>query len=186
MTAAHSNRAGEAGRMRTLSPSVAPARVCAYAVLRRVFEQGAYADRALRSQARELDGRDRALTMRIAYGAIQRRGTLDHLIEMLAGRSPRRLDAPVLAALRLGLYELLYMRGAPDHAILADAVELAKTHARGGHNLVNAVLRRATREGTQLLEDLSDDTPEQAAVKHSHPEWIARLWWRELGPSDAR
>ncbi|MGA9876956.1 MAG: transcription antitermination factor NusB, partial [Solirubrobacteraceae bacterium] len=106
---------------------VAPARRCAYAVLRRVFEQGAYADRALQSEARELDARDRALAMRLAYGAIQRRGTLDHLTCRLAGRPAEKLDAPLLAALRLGLYELLYLSGAPDRAVVADCVELAKT-----------------------------------------------------------
>ncbi len=175
---------------RTPSAGAAPARRCAYAVIRRVFEQGAYADRALQSEARSLDARDRALAMRLAFGAVQRRGTLDHLIERLAGRPPAQLDAPLLAALRLGLYEMLYLSGAPDRAVVADAVELAKTHgppARAGHGLVNAVLRRAAREGPDaLLGDLRDDTPEHAAVAHSHPEWIARLWWEELGPHEAR
>jgi 16S rRNA (cytosine967-C5)-methyltransferase len=161
------------------------ARVCAYAVLRRVFEGGAYADLALRSQAQELDARDRALAMRLAYGAIQRRGTLDYLIERLAERPVGKLDAPLVAALRLGLYELLYLAGAPDHAVVADAVELAKA-GRGGHGLVNAVLRRATREGAALLAELDDGTPEGAALKHSHPRWIAELWWEELGAQDAR
>ncbi len=179
------------------------ARACAYAVLRRVFERGAYADLALRSEARDLDARDRALAMRLAYGAVQRRGTLDYLIERLAERPAGKLDAPLLAALRLGLYELLYLGGAPDHAVVADAVELAKTSGggtgggrgggdrgagggRGGHGLVNAVLRRATREGAALLAELEDGTPEGAALVHSHPEWIARLWWDELGAEEAR
>jgi 16S rRNA (cytosine967-C5)-methyltransferase len=166
--------------------TIAPARLCAYAVLRRVFERGAYADRALTAEAAQLDPRDRALAMRLAYGAVQRRGTLDHLIEQLAERPAAELDPPLLAALWLGLYELLYLRGAPDYAVVADAVELAKAHGRG-HGLVNAVLRRATREGPDaLLGALSDDTPEHAAVKHSHPEWIARLWWQTLGPEQAR
>jgi 16S rRNA (cytosine967-C5)-methyltransferase len=165
---------------------VAPARRCAYAVVRRVFEDGAYADRALQGEAKELDARDRALAMRLAYGTVQRRGTLDYLIERLAERSPELLDARLLAALRLGLYELLYLGGAPDHAVVADVVELAKGGARGGHGLVNAVLRRGTREGAALLDGLSDETPARAAVKHSHPEWIARLWWEQLGASDAR
>src|SRR5271154_2857011 len=163
-----------------------PARRCAYAVLRRVFERGAYADEALQAEARELDARDRALAMRLAYGSVQRRGTLDHLIERLAERPPGRLAPPVLAALRLGLYELLYMGGSPDYAVVADAVELAKARGSSGHGLVNAVLRRATREGSALLGALNDDTPEHAAIKHSHPEWIARLWWEELGPEGAR
>jgi 16S rRNA (cytosine967-C5)-methyltransferase len=164
----------------------AEARVCAYAVLRRVFEDGAYADRALQGEAKRLDARDRALAMRLLYGTVQRKGTLDHLIEQLADRPPERLDARLLAALRLGLYELLYLSGAPDHAVVADVVELAKGGARGGHGLVNAVLRRGAREGPALLAALSDETPAQAAIKHSHPEWIARLWWEELGAGDAR
>jgi 16S rRNA (cytosine967-C5)-methyltransferase len=164
----------------------AKARVCAYVVLRRVFEDGAYADRALQGEAKELDARDRALAMRLVYGTVQRKGTLDYLIERLADRPPEKLDARLLAALRLGLYELLYLSGAPDHAVVADGVELAKGGARGGHGLVNAVLRRGVREGPALLDGLSDETPAQAAIKHSHPEWIARMWWEELGPSDAR
>jgi 16S rRNA (cytosine967-C5)-methyltransferase len=167
--------------------AIAPARRCAYVVLRRVFERGAYADLALQAEARELDARDRALAMRLAYGAVQRRGTLDHLIEGLADRPVGRLDPAVLAALRLGLYELLYLSGSPDYAVVGDAVELAKAQGRAGHGLVNAVLRRVAREGPEtLLAGLSDATPEQAAVKHSHPEWIARLWWRELGAVAAR
>jgi 16S rRNA (cytosine967-C5)-methyltransferase len=166
--------------------TIAPARRCAYVVLRRVFEDGAYADRALHGEAKQLDPRDRALAMRLVYGTVQCKGTLDYLIERLADRSPEKLDARLLAALRLGLYELLYLSGAPDHAVVADVVELAKGGARGGHGLVNAVLRRGVREGPALLDGLSDETPAQAAIKHSHPEWIARMWWEELGPSDAR
>ncbi len=167
--------------------TAAPARACAYAVLRRVFEHGAYADRALQSLSSPLDARDRALAMRLAYGAIQRRLTLDHAIARLAERPLRRLDPAVLAALRLGLYELLYLSGAPDRAVVADAVELAKASRSGGYGLVNAVLRRAAREGiAALLADLGDDTPERAATMHSHPEWIARMWWEQLGPERAR
>jgi 16S rRNA (cytosine967-C5)-methyltransferase len=167
--------------------TIAPARACAYTVLRRVFEQGAYADRALTAAAADLAPRDRGLAMRLSYGAVQRKGTLDHLIEALAERPVAALDPPLVAALRIGLYELLYLRGAPDYAVVADSVELAKSGARGGHGLVNAVLRRAAREGPDaLLATLGDATPEQAAIKHSHPEWIAQLWWDSLGADDTR
>ncbi|HYB22206.1 MAG TPA: 16S rRNA (cytosine(967)-C(5))-methyltransferase RsmB [Solirubrobacteraceae bacterium] len=170
-----------------MSTAIAPARRCAYVVLRRVCEDGAYADRAFHAEAGSLQARDRALAMRLAYGAVQRIGTLDHFIAALAERPTDALDAPLLAALRLALHELLYMRGAPDYAVVADAVALAKEGARAGHGLVNAVLRRATREGAEtLLGTLQEDTPEQAAVKHSHPQWLARLWWQELGAEDAR
>lgn len=167
--------------------AAAPARRCAYAVIRRVFEQGAYADQALHSTCAGLDARDRALAMRLAYGAIQRRLTLDHAIGRLTERPLDRLDAPVLAALRLGLYELLYLSGAPDRAVVADAVELTKAARSAGYGLVNAALRRAAREGPAgLLGELGEDTPERAAVMHSHPPWLARMWWEQLGPEQAR
>jgi len=165
----------------------AKARVCAYAVIRRVFEHGAYADQALHSEAAGLDARDRALAMRLSFGAIQRKLTLDHAIGKLTERPLDRLDAAVLAALRLGLYELLYLSGAPDRAVVGDAVELAKAARSSGFGLVNAAMRRAAREGTAgLLAGLSEDTPERAAVMHSHPEWLARMWWEQLGPERAR
>jgi 16S rRNA (cytosine967-C5)-methyltransferase len=170
-----------------VSTAVAPARRCAFAVLRRTFERGAYTDQALHAEARGLAPRDRSLAMRLASGAVQRRGTLDHFVERLSERPPERLDGPVVAALRLGLYELLYLSGAPDRAIVADAVELAKAGGHGGHGLVNAVLRRAARDGaSSLLASLSDDTPAQAAVKHSHPRWIAELFFSQFGPAEAR
>lgn len=166
---------------------LAPARRCAYAVLRRVFEQGAYAEKALHTESAGLDARDRGLAMRLAYGAIQRKFTLDHAIERLTARPVERLDAAVLAALRLGLYELLYLSGAPDRAVVADAVELAKLARSPGYGLVNAALRRAAREGASvLLGDLAQDTPERAAVMHSHPQWLARMWWEQLGCEQAR
>ena len=135
-------------------------RACAYRGAARVFEHGAYADEALQAEAVKLDARDRALTMRLAYGAIQRRATLDHVIERLAERPAARLDAPLREALRLGLYELLYLEGTPEYATVAETVELAKQGARAGHGLVNAVLRRAAREGRRsLLGALTDWRP---------------------------
>ena len=85
---------------------VAPQRRAAYEVLRRVFEHEAWADRALPAAADRhgLDRRERAQAQRLAYGAVQRRGTSDYLIAELAERPLRKLDPPVLAALRLGLF----------------------------------------------------------------------------------
>jgi 16S rRNA (cytosine967-C5)-methyltransferase len=168
---------------------IAPARSLAFATLRETFEDGAHTERAFRSGADALDGRERAQAQRLAYGAVQRRGTTDAAIESLSNRSTRLLDPPVLAALRLGLYELLFADGTPDHAAVDQAVELVKAsgapHASG---LVNAVLRRAVRERDQLSARLLGDesTPEAAAVAHSAPLWLARMWWEELGPESAR
>lgn len=170
---------------------IAPARTLAFETIRETFERDAFTERAFRAGAErlQLDPRERAQAQRLAYGAVQRRGTADAAIERLAGRSTRLLDPPVLAALRLGLYELLFADGTPDHAAVDQAVELVKgagaAHASG---LVNAVLRRAARERGELTAALLEDdsTPAAAAVAHSAPRWLAEMWWQELGPDVAR
>lgn len=174
-----------------MSRAVAPARALAYATVRATFEDDAFTERAFRAEADRLGlgGRERAQAQRLAYGAVQRRGTGDAAIERLAGRSVRLLDPPLLAALRLGLYELLFADATPDHAAVDQAVELTKgagaAHAAG---LVNAVLRRAARERDSLTASLlgDDSTPAAAAVAHSAPLWLVEMWWRELGPEMAR
>jgi 16S rRNA (cytosine967-C5)-methyltransferase len=157
-------------------------------VLRRVFEEGAWADRALRGEAQRLrlDPRERALATRLAYGAVQRRGTLDHLIEGWTERPAEALEPAVLAALRLGVFQLAYLDRIPAHAAVGESVELAKASSRGGAGLVNAVLRRAAREAAARVASLTDATPAGAALAHSYPEWIAALWWDALGANDAR
>jgi 16S rRNA (cytosine967-C5)-methyltransferase len=162
--------------------------VCALAVTRRVFEQGAYADRALHGEARRLDlsARDRALAMRLAYGVVQRRDTLDHVIVTLAGRPLAKLEPAVLAALRLGVLQLAFLDRVPAHAAVTESVELAKRESRAGAGLVNAVLRRAAREARAMVEALPDATPAEAALRHSYPIWIAGLWFDALGPEAAR
>ena len=168
---------------------VSAARAIAFDVVRATFEEGAFTDAAFREEAdrRRLEGRERAQAQRLTFGAVQRRGTSDAAIERLAERSTRLLDPPVVAAMRLGLYELLFSDATPDHAAVDQAVELVKgsdaAHASG---FANAVLRRAGRERAQLQELLEDDsTPESAAVAHSVPGWLARMWWSELGPEGA-
>ncbi|MBV9684997.1 MAG: 16S rRNA (cytosine(967)-C(5))-methyltransferase RsmB [Solirubrobacterales bacterium] len=165
---------------------VSPARSCALRVVRRVFEEDAYADRAFAAEAAGLQARDRALAMALSYGTVQRRATLDHVAAAALDRPLGQLDAAVLAVLRLGLYELLYLGGSARHATVNEGVELAKRVSPRAAGLVNAVLRRAAREGPGMLARLDDSTPEGAALRHSVPGWLAGQWWRELGGEMAR
>ena len=161
------------------------ARQAAYQIVVRVFEDDAYADRVLRAATARLDSRDRALAQRLAYGTVQRVGTLDHAIEQLGKRPVRKLDPPVRAALRLGAYQLGFS-DVPIHAAVNETVELVR--AAGLERAVaftNAVMRRLTAGLEQLLATLPEDTPAAAALKHSYPDWVAELWWRELGPEQA-
>ena len=123
--------------------SITPARRAAYEVVRRVFEHEAYADRAFATAARELDERDRSLAQQIAFGTVQRARALDHGIETLGRRPVRKLDPPVLAALRIGAYQLAYLDGVPAHAAVNESVELVRrARLERAVPFTNAVLRR--------------------------------------------
>jgi 16S rRNA (cytosine967-C5)-methyltransferase len=161
--------------------TVSPARRAAFDTIQRVFEDDAYADRAFPAAAAGLEPRDRALAQRLAYGTIQRVRTLDHGIETLARRPVRKLDPPVRAALRLGAYQLAFSEVAV-HAAVNESVELVRTAGLGrAVAFTNAVLRRLALGLRELLGGLPEDSPTEAALRHSYPDWVAETWWRELG-----
>ena len=159
---------------------VSPARRAAFETVLRVFEQDAYADRALRTAAGSLDQRDRAFAQRLAYGTIQRLRMLDYAIEQLGRRPVRKLDPPVGAALRLGAYELGFMQ-TPRHAAVNEAVELVRAaKLERAVAFTNAVLRRVADGIGSLLESLPD-----GALKLSYPDWVEQGWTRDFGREDA-
>jgi 16S rRNA (cytosine967-C5)-methyltransferase len=166
--------------------SVSAARGVAFEVVRRVFEEDAYADRAFRSAAEELGERDRAFAMQLAYGTVQRVRPLDYAIDTLGRRPVRKLDAPVRAALRLGAYQLAYMGSVPVHAAANESVELVRRAGlERAVSFTNAVMRRLAEGIEPLLAGLGEGDPAAAALKHSYPDWVAETWWREWGREDA-
>ena len=161
--------------------SIAPARRVANRVVRRVFEEEAYADRAFASEAAGLDQRDRALAQQLAYGTVQRARTIDHGIEALGKRPVRKLDAPVLSALRLGAFQLGWLDGIPAHAAVNDSVELVRAaRLERAVPFTNAVLRRLAAGFRELVRALPE-----GALKHSYPDWVADVWRRDLGEAEA-
>jgi 16S rRNA (cytosine967-C5)-methyltransferase len=170
---------------------IAVERSVALRVLRRV-DEGAYADRALASEARraDLDPRARAQATRLAYGAVQRRRTLDWLIDGALDR-PASLEPAVRDILRLGAYELAFSDGVPPRAAVDQAVRQAralrgpKSRASARAGVVNAVLRRIADEAPSRLAELEAGGAPAAGVRHSMPDWIARRLVDALGEADA-
>jgi 16S rRNA (cytosine967-C5)-methyltransferase len=159
---------------------IAPARSAAFEVVLRVFEQDAYADRALAGAVEGLDERDRALAQRLAYGTVQRVRPLDFGIEQLGKRPVRKLDAPVRASLRLGAYQLAFTE-LPEHAVVDNAVELVRAARRErAVPFTNAVMRRLAHGLRGLVASLPE-----GPVKESYPDWIAETWARDFGDEAA-
>lgn len=168
---------------------VTPERKVAFEVLRRTFEGGEFTERAFRDEVGSsgLAGRDRALSQFLAFGAVQRKGTSDAIVRELSSRN-QRTGAGAGNALRLGLFEIFFSGGGADHASVDQAVELTRLSGEArAAGFVNAILRRAIREGAGIRERLSDDsTPGASAFAHSMPQWLVEMWWQELGPERTR
>jgi 16S rRNA (cytosine967-C5)-methyltransferase len=156
------------------------ARRVACEVVRRTFEEGAYADRAFPSVARGLDARDRRQAMRLAFGAVQRVRTVDHAMETLAGRPAAKLQPQLRSALRVSGYELLFSDAVPARAAVSEGVELARAVAgERVSGLANAVLRRIAEAGDGWVAGLPP------ALRHSYPGWVMEEWTAMLGEDGA-
>ena len=106
--------------------------------------------------------------------------TLDHAIGTLGRRPTRKLDPPVLAALRLGAYQLGYLEVAP-HAAANESVELVRAaRLERAVPFTNAVMRRLAEGIGALLDELPE-----GPLKHSYPDWIYDVWARDFGEDEA-
>src|SRR5213594_4344686 len=128
----------------------ADARAVAHQVLVRVETTDAFADVLLadRLARAPMSAVDRALATRLVYGTLAWQGRLEHHLKGLVRMPLADLDPPVRAALRLGLYQLLFLDRVPAYAAVHTSVGLARVAAgAGAAGLVNAVLRRAAGAG---------------------------------------
>ena len=161
----------------------------AFDVLRRVEEGGAYASRALDAalaSAGAIDPRDAGLATELVYGTLRRALSLDAALAPHSRRPVAELDPPARVALRLGAYELLFLR-TPAHAAVGEAVELTRSADHGrASGYVNAVLRALARDPKLATPpSLEADPAGHVAVAEGLPRWLAEEWVAWLGPAEA-
>lgn len=160
------------------SSQVSPARRAAFYVLQRV-EDGAYASILLASEEEKLSPADRALCHELVMGVLRHQLWLDKCIEHF---SNRWLDPAVRTVLRLGLYQLRFLSRIPASAAVNESVNLTiQARFKSARGLVNAVLRRATREREYDPTNDVQDPIERLAIATSHPVWLLRGWIDQLG-----
>ena len=134
-----------------------------------------------------LDPRDRRFTRELVYGMLRRRSWIDALLEDRIRGGAARVDEDVVDLLRLGAYQLLYMRSVPPYAAIAQTVELVKRrHGRGASGLANAVLRRLDRERESLAVTKPADPIDALAMEESHPRWLVARWVARWGEEETR
>lgn len=136
-------------------------------------KQGAWSDGALKNAIRQngLSGRDAGLCTRLVYGVLQTQMLLDWHIDRRSSVPVEKMEPAVRGALRLGLYQLLFLDRVPVHAAVNESVALAKAKSRNPRaaGLVNAVLRAVERERSKGLPQ-----PKELSIRYSHPEWLVK------------
>lgn len=161
------------------------ARDVALRVLVAVEEADAFATLSLHGQFKRahLDAREAALAAQLVYGTLRWMGRLDWQLGLFVDRPLENLDPPVRNALRLGLYQALFLRSIPVPVAVHESVELVRrSGSRGAAGFVNAVLRKAVRANVrQLLPPLPSHPAQHLSIRYSHPLWLVERWLDRFG-----
>lgn len=148
-------------------------------------EDGAYANVLLPGLLRSsgMEQRERAQTTELVYGTLRRRRSLDALLEPVLDRDLDDVDAPVRAALRLGVYQLI--EGVAPHAAVGETVGALARLAPRAKGYANAVLRKVAALGPPWPWP-EGDSVEAVGIRTSMPDWIVARLTADLGADDAR
>ena len=156
---------------------ISPARTGAFDILARIEGENAFSSILLPQVTAMLSDADRGLCYELVLGSLRRQIFLDAVISHFAGE--KKLDPEVRIALRLGLFQVIFLGRIPAHAAINESVNLVlrsrKSSARG---FVNAILRKASAE----IPDLKFEDPIlKVSVTTSHPEWLVSKWVADFG-----
>lgn len=161
-------------------------RKLAVSVLLKIEKDKAYSNIAVNNMFKEsgADEGEKRLASAIVYGVLDRRVTLDYILNSLMEK-PFAKTAPYTAqVLRAGLYQILYMDGIPDHSAVDESVKLVKKSGESRNaGFVNAVLRQALRKNIPLPQG---DELSEISVRFSCPLWIVESLIADYGIEDTK
>lgn len=161
---------------------MATARKIVLDLLVKTEENGAYStiilDDALEKNT--LSVKDKAFASALFYGVLERRMTLDYIIRYYSKIEFDKIDIQAVQLLRMGLYQLLYMKSVPDNAAVNETVKLAEQKQKG---FINAILRSFIRDGLKIdYKDLKDEG--KLSIEYSCPKWLIKMWLSRFGEKD--
>lgn len=166
------------------------ARGAAVKILNRVERTDAYLDKLLDNELRagELPDVDKGLLTELVHGILRWQNKLDWVLNGFSHGNFAKSEINVKNALRVGLYQILYLERIPHAAAVNEAVEFIK-RIRGDKTagLVNAVLRNIIRniEGIRY-PDPAQDQVQYLSVVYSHPHWMVKRWVARFGAEETK
>lgn len=162
---------------------VSAARLAAARALLRV-EKGAYSNLSFAGLCSSLDSRETAFASALFYTALERRLAIDHILKYYSAKPLDTLVPEVMASLRLGICQLLYLESVDDYAAVSQSVELARAlgvpEAAG---FVNGVLRAFLRAGKKI-PPVRGGRGDRLSVAYSCPRWLVKRLLKTYGEED--
>lgn len=163
------------------------ARGKALVIIEEILDNGAYSNLALKQELNQkgLNDKDKALITEIVYGTISRKLTLEwYLSHYIQDRD--KLDKWVYYLLMISLYQMLYLDKIPNHAIVNDAVTIAKNRGnkKGAEKFVNAILRQFTDKPLPEISSIKRKN-KRYAIQYSLPTWLVKKLYDQFGENRA-
>ncbi|MFZ1080566.1 MAG: 16S rRNA (cytosine(967)-C(5))-methyltransferase RsmB [Candidatus Kryptoniota bacterium] len=161
------------------------AREVAIKVLSRIERTDSYLDKILDFEMKspDLSRLDRAFLTELVNGTIRWKLKIDYVIMQFYRGDYYKLDINVKNAIRLALYQLMFLQGIPQSAAVNEAVKFVKKlRGQSSANIVNAILRTAIRKANLIEYPAVDDDPVKAlSTIHSFPSWLVRRFIDRFG-----
>ncbi len=161
------------------------ARSTALAVLNEIFDKGAYSNIVLNQVLTQsaLSPQDKGLVTELVYGTVARKITLEwYLAHYIEDRD--KLDTWVYHLLMLSLYQIVYLDKIPNHAVVNEAVNLAKK-GKGTDKFVNAVLRKILSTDLPDIQEIRRKN-KRLSIQYSIPVWLVKTLTEEYGEERAQ
>ena len=161
------------------------ARGLALSTLGEIFQDGAFSNIALKKSLGKatLSEVDKSLVTEIVYGTVSRKLTLEwYLSHYVADRD--QVDPWIYHLLLMSLYQFVYLEKVPPHAVVHEAVELAKQRKKGSEKYVNALLRKILREGLPSIDQIKR-VNKRLSIRYSLPVWLVKKLLDEYGEKRA-
>ena len=154
----------------------------------RVEREDSFASELLHSQRFErLSDADHGLVTELVLGVLRWRSSLDAAIASASSQPIAKIDAEVLTAMRVGVYQLGWLERVPARAAINESVELVKAaRKRSATGFVNAVLRKLAADRGWRDRPALATTPAALAETFAHPIWLVERWMAEFGIDCAR
>lgn len=154
-------------------------------ILNRVDRTDAYLDKLLDIEIKnsELSGVDKALLFEIVHGVIRWLGRIDWILNGFYKGQFSKCIPNVKNAMRVALYQILFLEKIPEYAAVNEAVEFVKKiQGQKPADLTNAVLRNIIRSKNNIrYPDQTEEEINYLSAYFSHPSWLIKRWLKSFG-----